>query len=277
MLIAEGGATRAVMPHDPMDIARKLTQLGLQETEARFYLAALELGEAPMREIAAKAGIGRTNAYDVFSRLSDQGLVVEVNGAGSKGVMVAAEPPEHLYAMFEERRRKLERLMPELESRHVRSRSQPRVRYFRGLAGIKTVLEDTLTCRGKRLLGILSMRDLYQVPGREWMDDLVRRRIESGVHLRAIRSPTNDLHPHWAESEPELRRLRFAPPGLVFTMTTYIYDEKVAIISSQREHFAMTIESAELATLQTYMFEALWSQCTPSKPRVRARADAHGK
>ena len=37
------------------------------------------------------------------------------------------------------------------------------------------------------------------------------------------------------------------------------------------EHFAMTIESAELATLQSSMFEALWSQCTPSRPKPRAR------
>ncbi|MCC6781101.1 MAG: transcriptional regulator TrmB [Hyphomicrobiales bacterium] len=259
-----------------MDIARTLTQLGLQETEARFYLAALELGEAPMREVAAKAGIGRTNAYDVFSRLSDQGLVVEVSDgkAVGKGILVAAEPPEQLYAMFEERRRRLERVMPELESRHARARAQPRVRHFRGLGGIKTVLEDTLTCRSKELLGILSMRDLYEVPGRAWMDDLVRRRIEAGVQLRAIRSPSNDVHPHWPESAAELRRLRFAPSELAFAMTTYIYDEKVAIISSQREHFAMTIESAELARLQTSMFEALWSQCKPSHSRRRTRADA---
>ena len=52
-----------------MAIERALTDIGLHETEVRFYLAALELGQAPMRDIARKAGISRTNAYDVFSRL----------------------------------------------------------------------------------------------------------------------------------------------------------------------------------------------------------------
>lgn len=243
-----------------MDIAHALAQLGLHETEARFYLAALELGQAPMREVAEKAGISRTNAYDVFSRLCEQGLVTEV-GTSGKAILVVAEAPEQLYAMFEERRLRLERLMPELDSLHVRSRSKPRVRYFQGMEGIQAVLDATLRCRSKKLLGILSMRDLYQVPGRAWMDDHVKRRIAAGVHLRAIRSPINDMHPHWPESAADLRQLRFAPDDFVFAMTTYIYDEKVAIISTQRENFAMTIESAEFALMQTYLFEALWSTC----------------
>lgn len=260
---------------DEMDIVRALAELGFHETEARFYLAALELGQAPMRDVAEKAGISRTNAYDVFQRLRDQGFVTEMASAGSKALMVVAGAPEQLNAMFEERWRKLQYVMPELASLHVRSSSKPRVRHFQGLDGIKTVLNDTLNCRSKKLLGILSMRDLYQVPGREWMDDLVRRRIAAGVGLRAIRSPINDLHPHWSESAADLRQLRFAPPDFVFTMTTYIQDEKVAIISSQRENFALTIESAELATMQTYLFEALWASCTLAvMPRRRSRQRA---
>jgi sugar-specific transcriptional regulator TrmB len=257
-----------------MDTFRALMQLGLHETEARFYLAALELGEAPMRDIAEKAGISRTNAYDVYARLEEQGLVSEVDGANGKAIHVVAAPPEQLYAMFEDRRRKLERLMPELDSLHVRSRTKPRVRYFQGADGIKRVLDDTLACRSRQLLGILSMRDLYQTPGRAWMDDLVQRRIAAGVRLRAIRSPANDVHAHWPESADDLRQLRFAPASFMFSMTTYIYDEKVAIISSRRENFAMTIESAEHATMQTYLFEALWAASSkaklPSRPRPRA-------
>ena len=257
-----------------MDIVRALSELGIHETEARFYVAALELGGAPMRDVAEKAGISRTNAYDVFQRLRQQGLVSEVSGTNSKALMVVAGPPAQLTAMFEERRRKLQQLIPDLNSLHVGSLAKPRVRYFQGPDGIKAVLDDTLACRSKRLLGMLSMRDLYQVPGREWMDDLVKRRIDAGVELKAIRSPINDMHAHWPSSETDLRELRYAPSSFVFSMTTYIYDEKVAIISSQRENFAMTIESTEFATMQTYMFEALWSTSTPAKSASRTRSRA---
>jgi sugar-specific transcriptional regulator TrmB len=246
-----------------MDIDRALVEFGLHETEARFYLAALELGQAPMREVASKAGVSRTNAYDVFTRLLEQRLVSQVQDASSRSMLIVAEAPERVLEIIEERRRKLEIVLPELRSLHNRSASKPKVRFYQGSDGIKAVLNETLTCRNKQLLGILSMRDLYEVPGREWMDDLIRRRVAAGVSLRVVRSHGNDIHQLWSESARELRTLRYAPPDFVFTMTMYIFDKKVAVISSRQENFAMTIESEELARMQTNLFEILWSVGLP--------------
>lgn len=257
-----------------MSIDQVLAQIGLPETEARFYLAALELGEAPVRDIAAKAGISRTNAYDVLARLLEQKLVTQTGGSGSKTMMVAAEPPDQLTELLDARRRRLDVLLPELMSLHNRSSGKPRVRFHQGLEGIQLVLDDTLTARDKKLLGILSMRDLYEVPGRIWMDDLVRRRIEAGVHLRVIRSPIKDVPNVWPQSEADLREVRFASPDFIFTMTSYIYDDKVAIISSRRENFAMTIESEEFAMMQRNLFEVLWASCPPRRKTGAARLAA---
>lgn len=256
-----------------MSIDQTLTQIGLQETEVRFYLAALELGQAPVRDIATKAGISRTNAYDVFSRLLDQGLVTEVVGANAKTMLVAAEPPEQLLELFDARRRKLDTLLPELRSLHNRASGKPRVRYYQGLEGIKNVLDDTLTVSDKQMLGILSMRDLFEVPGRAWMDDFVRRRIEAGVSLRVIRSPVKDIANVWPQSHEDLRDVRFASPDFVFTMTSYIYDNKVAVISSRRENFAMTIESEEFAMMQRNLFDVFWASCPAILPRSRSRSE----
>ncbi len=244
-----------------MSIVQVLVQIGLQETETKFYLAALELGQASVRDIAAKAGISRTNAYDVYARLLEDGLVTQVGGTANKTMLVAAEPPDQLTELLDIRRRKLNVLLPELRSIHNRASGKPRVRFYQGLEGIKLVLDDTLAARDKKLLGILSMRDLFEVPGRTWMDDLVRRRIEAGIFLRVIRSPVKDIENVWAQSAADLREVRFASPDFVFVMTSYVYDNKVSIISSQREHFAMTIESEEFAMMQRNLFEVLWASC----------------
>lgn len=244
-----------------MSIDQVLVQIGLQETEAKFYLAALELGEASVRDIAAKAGISRTNAYDVFSRLLEQGLVRQVEAAANKMILIAAEPPDQITELLDGRRRRLDALLPELRSMHNGASGKPRVRYYQGSEGIKLVLDDTLSARDKTLFGILSMRDLFEVPGRSWMNDFVRRRIDAGVNLRAIRSPVKDVPDVWPQSIDDLREVRFASRDFVFTMTSYIYDNKVAIISSRRENFAMTIESEEFAMMQRNLFEVFWSSC----------------
>lgn len=251
-------------------LERTLVEFGLHETEARFYLAALELGEAPIREVAAKAGISRTNAYDVLARLQDQGLVTSEE-LGPRNMRVIAISPDRLTELLDTRRRRLDLILPDLRSLHVVGTGRPRVRYHEGLAGIKTVLEETLSCSTKTLLGVLSMHDLYEAPGRSWMDELVRRRIAAGITLRVVRAQSSDVHADWEDSTRDLRALRYAPSGFETSMTTYIYDDIVACISSRHENFAMTIESAEFASLQRQLFEFLWHASLPASPK-RARA-----
>lgn len=244
-----------------MTTLQALVDIGISEIEARFYLALLELGPTSVRDVAKKAGISRTNGYDVLARLESQGLVRESVGGSGQTRLIAAEPPEHLIDLFDQRRRRAAEILPDLKGLQSAGLDKPRVRYFEGLNGIKDVLESTLEARDKSICGILSMQDLYVVPGREWMDGHVARRIEAGVSLRTIRSESKDLHEFWGEDPGELRELRFAPESMVFEMTTYIYDDCVAIISSRREHFAMTIQSAEFAKMQRHLFDALWAVC----------------
>lgn len=251
-----------------MGLEEQLTRLGFDEKEARFYLAALELGQAPVRVVAEKAGISRTNAYDVLARLRQKGAVSQVERGATRRRRfdVAAEEPGRLLRSLDEQRHVLESILPELRSIYNRSSVKPRVRFYEGLEGIRTVLYDTLTCRSKLLLGILSMRDLLDVPGRREMEEYIRARIRAGVFLRVLRSREKDVGNIWPTSPAELRELRYTPPGLVFTMTTWIYDEKVAIISSRRENFGMTIESEEFAAMQANLFSVLWAASEPDRP-----------
>jgi sugar-specific transcriptional regulator TrmB len=241
-----------------MDIGDSLAKLGIGGTEARFYLAALEFGQAPVRQIARKAGIGRTNAYDVLSRLVDRGLVTQAPRSGDRKNHVVAEDPSRLVRMLEEQRQSLDAVLPDLRLIYNNSTVKPRVRFYEGVEGIKRVLDETLTCRSKRLLGVLSMGDLFNVPGRAAMQDYVQRRIAAGVALKVLRSREKDVGDIWPTRAEDLRQLRYAPAGMVFTMTMYIYDDTVSVISSRRENFGMTIQSAELAGMQEHLFMVLW-------------------
>lgn len=139
------------------------------------------------------------------------------------------------------------------------------MRIYEGAEGIRTVLYDTLKCRSKRLLGILSMRDLLDVPGRAETEAYIRQRIRHGIFLRVLRSREKDVGDIWQSGAAELREVRYAPTGLVFTMTTWIYDDKVAIVSSRRENFGMTIESEEFAQMQQNLFSVLWTVSEPDR------------
>jgi len=90
------------------------------------------------------------------------------------------------------------------------------------------------------------------------MNKHIRARIRAGLDLRVIRSASRETDRIWPASRSERRELRYAPAGLDLGMTSYIYDDKVAFISSRREHFALCVQSEEFAAFQTAMFEGLW-------------------
>lgn len=103
------------------------------------------------------------------------------------------------------------------------------------------------------------MTDLYVIPGKDFMDSYVKYRIQMGYSLRVIRSKPKELAKEvWQTSTQENRQLRYAPQDMVFSMTTYLYDNKVALISTDKENFGLIIESGEYVKNMKNLFEALW-------------------
>ncbi|WP_406293239.1 hypothetical protein OG948_01865 [Embleya sp. NBC_00888] len=245
----------------------ELEQAGLESKEAQLYLAILTLGQPTVAQAAHAAHISRTNAYDVVRRLTQRGLVTvtEIGPTGERagrgrGVLRAADPEQFLNE-WRERGNVLEQLVPRLRAVMSTETARPRVRYLEGQTGITAALRETLTW-GVPLKGILSMMDLLQVPGKQAMEESIARRRELGISLQVIRSPEKETDDIWPTDKQSLREVRFAPPQHVFTMTTFIGTDSVAVISSRRENFAMMIDSAEYAGLQSGLFDALWSIST---------------
>lgn len=245
-----------------MPIADSLKEFGLNEKEARVYLALLELGEAKAHEIARKAGVVRPTAYDILEKLITDGLV----GAYDKKKIrhYTANEPEKIRQKLLEKQRMFETVLPELKSVYNKLKAKPKISFFEGIEGTKTVFNDTLTAADKQLRGILSMYDLFKIPGKSFMDSYVKRRVGEGFSLRVIRSQPKEVMETWPTSTEENRQLRYAPPHMIFEMTTYIYANKVSLISTAKENFGMIIESEEFARTMGYMFEALWQVSQPA-------------
>ncbi len=245
-------------------IEKKLASLGLDEKEQRFYLAALQLGSAPVTEIANRAGVTRTSGYDLLERLERRGLVNQINGNGARHVV--AEDPSVLISHWEQTRGILDTLVPELRSLFNAAHNKPRIRFYEGAEGIQKVLWETLECQSGTLLGILSMHELLEVPGVKGMQDYIAERVKRGIKLKVLRSASRETGPIWPASAEELRELRFAPDTIDLGMTMYIHDNTVSYVSSKRENYGLVIESREFAELNKGLFHGLWTISKPEDP-----------
>ena len=253
-----------------MDPAQQFAALGLDENLSRAYLAALELGEATVQVVAKKARLGRTTAYHVLARLESEGLIRIVAAGGRRRVI--AEDPVVLLQRLESRRETIAHLLPQLRSMYNRARSKPEIRYYEGAEGIRTVLWDTLGCRSKTLRGILSMVELIETPGLAEIDRFLQERVKRGIFLKVLRSAARDVQDIWPTSKEEMRELRYAPPAISLSMTTFLYDDKVAFISSKKENYGMIFQSEEFAQLHGNLFDGLWTVSQPAPPEPQRPA-----
>jgi len=235
----------------------RLSALGLDEKEQRFYLAALQLGSAPVAAVAGRAGITRTSGYDILERLQRRGLLTQIQGDGA--LLVVAEDPVVLFSQWERTRDLIENLVPELRSLFNATRLKPRIRFYEGIEGISRVLWDTLECRSGTLYGILSMNELLETPGREEMNRFIAERVRRAITLKVLRSRSREADTLWPSSRDELRELRYAPPDIDLGMTMFIHDDTVSYLSSKQENYGLVIESREFSSLNRALFDGLWT------------------
>lgn len=135
-------------------------ELGFSKNSAAVYETLVLHGELSVGTIATKSGVHRRNVYDVLHKLVEEGFVFEV--LESKQSFYQAVNPVKLRELIEEKRNKLESVLPELEKRFRADPPKQAVYVYRGIEGWKNYLRDI----------IRSKEDFYCIGGKgAWMDE----------------------------------------------------------------------------------------------------------
>lgn len=231
-----------------------LTNIGLTEKEAKVYLALLELGTKVVSEISQKARINRVTTYDILEKLKEKGLISSFTKAKVK--YFTATDPEMIASNYAQKTKALESSLPELK--RLRGETvHPRIQYFEGLQGIKSIYEDTLTAKTE----ILNFSNSAEIR-KYWPTydkDYVAKRAQKKIHLKGL-IPDDDAG-KLVKSQDTIynREMRLLPKDkYTFTNEINIYDNKVAIISFADELIGMIIESHEIADTQRTIFQMCW-------------------
>ena len=240
-----------------MELLEALKTVGMNENKARVYLACLELGSATATKVATKAHIHRTTVYEILKDLGAEGLVYST--PRGRATLFVPERPDHLKTLLKEKEKKVDDILPDLRSRFNKKDGAPRVRFYEGAHGVRTMFTDTLSAHDTTLRALLSVSDFYAFLGKDWFDDYTKKRIASGKKLLVIRPENKEVGGVFPSSQEDKREVRLAPRDMNFSLSQYLYDDKVVLISTIKEGYGMIIESKEYHTTQLQLFETLWS------------------
>lgn len=256
------------------NLIRDLVKLGLEEKEAKIYLAALELGPSPVQQIAQRAGVPRATTYLVLNDLKSQGLTSTFEKG--KKTFFAAESPEQLSAVLSEKITEIHKqeqlvrgLVPALRARgQFRGTSRPVVKFYEGAKALRSLILDNIVRAGEKggeVLGLSSYDDagdLLRKSGLTWNDIKVYR-TRSRMRRRLIYT--------WRKKKPTgldkpLTGAVYVPHRkLPLTADVTIVGNRVSLASYREPVRAVAIEDKAFADGFRAIFNLLWSRLTKSR------------
>lgn len=239
-----------------------LQNLGLSEKESNIYISLLILGKGTVSEISKKASINRTTGYDVLNYLLQKGLV-NVSGKEPKQEYTAESPNkiiDFLNNQILETQNKIQKaneLISDLSLLH-NYKNRPKIRFYEGIDGLKTVYEDTLTS-SEEIRAYATVDDMHNaLPN--YFPEYYKRRAKNNIFIRAIVPSTDIGKERHSYDKDEKREIALVPADkYYFSPEINIYDNKV-MIASWREKLGIIIESEEIADAMKKIYELAWDR-----------------
>jgi sugar-specific transcriptional regulator TrmB len=237
-----------------------LNEIGLNSKEAVVYLTLFSIGANPASILAKKTKINRCTCYAILNQLMQKGFIQQY--IKENVTYYIASPPKCIINQLQNKQSELEdkinilsNSIAQFEIAKKENNGKHRVVFYEGEAGVKNIMEDTLTSK-TIIRAYASLTELTALFPNYW-PNYYRRRTEKGIFVKTI-YPANEMSfLHKLRDKEELRESRLIPKEFDFHMDILIYDDKVAI-TSLREKFGVLIESKDMAESQRGLFDLIY-------------------
>lgn len=255
-----------------MSLLKNLEKFNLSTSEAKVYVACLELGPEAVQKIAARAKLNRVSAYSVIETLITKGFLREEIIKNKR--RISASPPMKLYDIIGQRQEHLKRqehlletLVPELKSITKRGdSSKPNIIYYEGAEGLKNWATDVLSAKGELLEW--TRIEAFVKPFEEYLDavyfpEKFKRQIPTRflfIDTPEARAYARDRYLANPAAAP--MKARFVPPEhFPAHACMVIYNDRFTI-AFPPENKAIVVVDPIVTDFQRSIFEFGWQNAT---------------
>ncbi len=238
-----------------------LRKIGLTDNEIKIYITLLKTGSSTAYQISQKTNIYRVHVYDKLEQLMNKGLVTHIHKGAKK--YFQATPPTKLKQYLEEKQqqlheqeKQLNKLLPQLIQLTQLPREDTYVEIFKGKQGLKYFLKDIIkTAKQVLITGIDDQKYNETIPifMKQYFRDLRNKKIKEKVitlKKKNVFKFSKDIAP--TTEYRYLEQKQFNPTN------TFIYENKVVIVSWGTPITAIMIKNNEIAKTYKNHFEFLW-------------------
>ncbi|NQU83264.1 MAG: hypothetical protein HQ536_00985 [Parcubacteria group bacterium] len=239
-------------------------KLGLNQKEAKVYMACLELGSGTVKELSEKSGVKRTSIYNFLEELKQKGLITEIKRG--KKTMLVAEDPKVLKLMAKERMQdaeeyvsNIDQIIPNLVGLFNLPANKPKVKYYQGIKGIKQIYEDTLR-EHSTIYAFSDYEKMLPVMDFDYMVDYADRRAKQGIQILSIAAPNGPWTKKAIKLNKKQKRQIKVAKKMQFDTEINIYGNKVALLSFRRPYAGTIIEDRAIVQTLKNIWEFMWEK-----------------
>ncbi len=226
----------------------QLESIGLTKTESKLYLALLDLGKSQAGVLSRKTGIHRRSVYDALERLIQKGLVSYIRENEQRYYL--ASDPSKIQELIENMHSEVQKLLPALKAKYGEVKQKQETSFYRGIEGIKTILEDQIK-EGKEVYIIGASKNAKELL-KYYLPHYTSKRIKQKVKLYCIYAGEKHKNPI------PFAQTKYLPEEFASPVSTNIYGDKIAIILWTFEPVAILIKQKEVAETYKKYFDILW-------------------
>ena len=236
------------------EMLKTLQRLGLEEQEAKTYLALLDLGETTITKLAERAELGRVHMYQIANRLIQRGIAAYVVKDNVK--YFSASDPKILLEDIQQKEQELRKILQELRTRQRKLTSETKVEVYRGREGINSILKMIIKDEKPYYIlgGTQEACTIFELEN----SIFVRRAEELKLPGKILAKEKDNFFKGVNEE------YRFVPEHLISSTTQMLWGHKTAIFIWSEPYHAILIENKEITSSNLTTFNYLWS--TAKKP-----------
>jgi len=241
-------------------LINSIKDLGLEENEAKIYLASLSLGPTTVLKLSKISEVKRTTVYELILSLEKKGLIKkEIHGLKT---LYSAEHPERLENSLESKRLLLNKILPELEGLYNLKGTESSIKFYSGLSAIKNIYDD--------LLKDLKIHEFYYAISniKEWQgldeDFFLKNHVEKRSKME-VKTKLLFVDSEIAQKRKQTERnfneeIKILPENSKFHVDLVITPYKLVMFQLYEPLVAIVIENKSMIELQKELFELLWDK-----------------
>lgn len=240
-----------------MSLNEALEEYGLENREAKVYLALLEYGEQTANNISKKTSILRQTVYEIFDKLAQKGLVKHIVKNNVR--WFEAVDPERLDSLLIEKREIIKKIFPKLKKLQQKTTQSQSISTFEGIEGLKSIYALIIRDSPKELLEYGNSKQFIELMKFYFVQNYMRKRVANKTKLRLITEPGKKIESLYGSNKKLCRETKYSKIINEMQTASYIYDDIFIILSFGKEPKGIVIKNSYFARTQKLLFEQMWN------------------